>query len=47
LTPALGTAGGIYLMVVTVRDSFQSAVLGGILMLLGMGVYGWCRLKYR
>jgi APA family basic amino acid/polyamine antiporter len=47
LTPALGTAGGIYLMVVTVRDSFQSAVLGGILVLLGLGVYGWCRLKYR
>ena len=47
ITPALGTAGGIYLMVVTVRDSFQSAVLGGILVLLGLGVYGWCRLKYK
>jgi APA family basic amino acid/polyamine antiporter len=47
LTPALGTAGGIYLMVVTMRDSFQSAVLGGILVLLGLGVYGWCRLKYK
>jgi len=37
--PALGAAGGIYLMYVTVRDSFQSVVLGGILMFLGLGIY--------
>lgn len=45
VTPALGTAGGICLMYVTVRDSFESAVLGGILMFLGLGVYAWCRKK--
>lgn len=45
--PALGTAGGIYLMYVTVRDSMQSAILGGGLMFLGLGVYCYCRMKYR
>lgn len=45
--PFLGAAGGIYLMYVTVRDSLQSAVLGGILMFLGLGVYSYCRRKYR
>ena len=45
--PALGASGGIYLMYVTVRDSFQSAVMGGILMFLGLGVYYYCGRKYR
>lgn len=43
LTPAVGAAGGLYLMYVTVRDSLQSAILGGILMFLGLGVYRFCK----
>lgn len=42
--PALGASGGICLMYLTVRDSLQSAVLGGLLMLLGLGVYRLCEL---
>jgi APA family basic amino acid/polyamine antiporter len=45
--PALGASGGIYLLFVTIRDSFQSAVLGGGLMFLGLGVYYYCGRKYR
>lgn len=45
--PALGAVGGIYLMYVTVRDSFHSAIMGGILMFLGLGVYLYCRREYQ
>jgi APA family basic amino acid/polyamine antiporter len=45
--PVLGAGGGIYLMYVTMRDSLQSAVLGGIIMFLGLGVYCYCGRKYR
>ncbi len=44
--PALGTAGGLYLIYVTVRDSFQSAMLGGFLMFLGLGIYCICGKRY-
>jgi basic amino acid/polyamine antiporter, APA family len=44
--PALGALGGIYLMYVTIRDSLQSAILGVIIMLLGLVVYLYCRRKY-
>ncbi len=47
VTPAVGATGGLYLMYVTVRDSLESAIMGGILMFLGLGVYLYCRRKYR
>ena len=47
VVPALGAIGGFYLMYVTVRDSFQSALLGVGLTLMGLLVYYYCELKYK
>ncbi len=45
LTPILGILGGVYLLVSTIIDSFQGAILGIALTLIGLPVYYYCRHK--
>ena len=43
ITPILGIMGGIYLMYSTIKDSFTGAMLGIVLMLIGLPVYYYCK----
>lgn len=45
LTPILGMLGGVYLLYSTVKDSFQGAMLGIVLTLIGLPVYYYCKHK--
>jgi APA family basic amino acid/polyamine antiporter len=45
LTPILGILGGVYLMYSTIKDSFEGAMLGIGLTLIGLPVYYYCQHK--
>lgn len=47
LVPLLGILGGGYLIYVTIRDSFHSAMLGTGITLLGLIIYFYCKFRYR
>ena len=46
VVPILGIIGGLYLMYVTIKDSFMSALLGVVLTLAGLIIYYYCKSKY-
>lgn len=46
IIPIIGGIGGLYLIFVTIRDSFKGSMLGLALTLIGLPVYYYCKKKY-